>query len=525
MKPYVLVPLVMLLSGCVINTGTLASGNASGNKANVNAQANTKVDTSVNNQVSTNTNTNVTNTVGINTNVATNQPGSIVAPVNVDANLVAWLDLELVPGQNMWFNTTGKVEFKFAERPGMTKYKVVVKRIGEAPANGGLISNAAGGYKVALVGEPVVPAGAPTSFEQEGTLPIFSWTNPQAGVYAYQAVGYHKSGATITSGWRKFIVSSPTNNTNTGTNIGGTGTNNPIDGNAPAPPMGVVSSIGNVPGLTNAQNIDAASSGSKVYLANGGTPMLILATDASNVAVTNETVSEPVKAVAVATDGRYYLTASKIIKPSGAAVTLTGLTNASDLAVVGGNAYVTSTHDHVIQKVDLNTGSASLFAGSVGQPGIVDDRAAAARFNSPRGITYDAMTNALFVADSGNLRIRQVTLDGTVTVTTFTGSGTPGRRDGAGSVANFMAPFDITSNGVGTFFVADYSGQSIRMVSPTGTVTTIAGNGNRESRDGTGNAASFDNPASVAYGTLNGFPILFVGEAGMQAKIRLVQNW
>ncbi|MFN3430598.1 MAG: hypothetical protein ACK46X_11660 [Candidatus Sericytochromatia bacterium] len=218
MKPYTLIPLAILLSGCVINTGTLASGNASGNKANVNAQANTKVetkvDTSVNNQVSTNTNTDVTTTTGVSTNIATKLPGPSDAPVTGDATLVAWLDLELVPGLNAGFNTTGKVEFKFAERPGVTKYKVIVKRIGELPSSGsttsnnglGLISDNGMGYKVQ---QTMVPDGAPTSFEQEGVLPIFSWATPQAGVYAYQAIAFHKSGKTLTSAWIKFTVWAP----------------------------------------------------------------------------------------------------------------------------------------------------------------------------------------------------------------------------------------------------------------------------------------------------------------------------
>lgn len=236
MKPYFLVPFSVLLSGCIINTGTLASGNASGNRANVNAQANTKVetkvDTSVSNQVNTHTNTNVSTTTnaGINTAVSANLPvptaapsvAPSVAPPIEDVTLVAWLDLELVPHKNTEVGMASKVEFKFAERPGMTKYKVVVKRLGDLPVyGGGLISNNGAGYRVSLVDEAWVPAGAPTSFEQEGSLPIFSWASPSSGEYAYQAIAYHKTGKTLTSSWIKFIVRAPATDNGDGTTTSG----------------------------------------------------------------------------------------------------------------------------------------------------------------------------------------------------------------------------------------------------------------------------------------------------------------
>ncbi|MCB1133016.1 MAG: PQQ-dependent sugar dehydrogenase, partial [Verrucomicrobiae bacterium] len=85
--------------------------------------------------------------------------------------------------------------------------------------------------------------------------------------------------------------------------------------------------------------------------------------------------------------------------------------------------YIADTGNHQIRCVDLNSGLVSTLAGSV--QGLADGTGTAARFSSPEGITYDPLGDFLYVADSGNKRIRGVSRSGVVT-TIATTSREPG---------------------------------------------------------------------------------------------------
>jgi len=138
-------------------------------------------------------------------------------------------------------------------------------------------------------------------------------------------------------------------------------------------------------------------------------------------------------------------------------------------------------------------------AGSAGLAGTANGSGSAARFNQPRSIAVDAAGN-LFVADQVNHVIRKVTPTGVVT--TFCGSaGASGTSDGTCSSARFNYPSGIAIDANGSLFVADQVNHTIRKITAAGTVTTLAGGaGLFGSADGTGTAARFDNPHSVAVG-------------------------
>ncbi|TAJ78803.1 MAG: hypothetical protein EPO42_07290 [Gallionellaceae bacterium] len=113
--------------------------------------------------------------------------------------------------------------------------------------------------------------------------------------------------------------------------------------------------------------------------------------------------------------------------------------------------------------------------------------AAAARFNNPNGITTDG--TSLYVADSSNRMIRRIDfVSGVATTTTIAGSGLGGAKDGSGDGATFSTPNGITSDGV-NLYVADSGNNRVRKISPpaggtlgtmtstSATVTTLAGSG------------------------------------------------
>lgn len=121
-------------------------------------------------------------------------------------------------------------------------------------------------------------------------------------------------------------------------------------------------------------------------------------------------------------------------------------------------------------------------------PGIVNGVAATARFNGIRGLAADKAGN-YYVADSGNCSVRKITPS--MQVSTLAGAADQCNTvDGAGSSARFGTLGDLTIDGAGNLYTND--GNVLRKIAPAGAVTTLAGNsGSAGKVDGTGTAASF----------------------------------
>ena len=171
----------------------------------------------------------------------------------------------------------------------------------------------------------------------------------------------------------------------------------------------------------------------------------------------------------------------------------------TDVAVDStGTVYVADTTNHLIRKITA-AGEVSTLAGSAAAPGDTDGDGPAARFRYPSGL---AVTPAgdIIVADSFNHTIRQITSSGTVT--TLAGlAGQSGSDDGTGSAARFNHPMGVAVDAAGNIFVADSSNVTIRRITPAGVVTTLAGStGKVGAVDGVGSAARFNPPSDVAVG-------------------------
>jgi sugar lactone lactonase YvrE len=189
---------------------------------------------------------------------------------------------------------------------------------------------------------------------------------------------------------------------------------------------------------------------------------------------------------------------------------------ASDAA---GNLYVADTNNLLIRKIDP-TGAVRTLAGLAGVAGSVDGQGAAARFNGPHGIAVDA-TGTVYVSDtwhfpqshvdSVNSTIRKVSPTGEVT--TLAGlAGTTGRSDGSGTEARFYYPGGVAVGADGNLYVADTFNSLIRRVTPAGVVSTLAG-GAGGSSDGVGAAAGFLYPAGIAVDTRGNLAIADTGNA------------
>ncbi|MGI9242085.1 MAG: NHL repeat-containing protein, partial [Verrucomicrobiales bacterium] len=168
-----------------------------------------------------------------------------------------------------------------------------------------------------------------------------------------------------------------------------------------------------------------------------------------------------------------------------------------DVAVdASGTIYVADKGNYTIRRVTPE-GVVTTLAGLAGHSGSVDGTASAARFRSPSGVAVDDAGN-VYVADSSDSTIRQVTPDGVVT--TLAGkAGSDGSTDGVGDEARFNGPTGVAVDGLGNIYVADYYNSTIRKVAVDGTVTTLAGQaGSDGSTDGPASTARFNRPTNVA---------------------------
>ena len=138
-----------------------------------------------------------------------------------------------------------------------------------------------------------------------------------------------------------------------------------------------------------------------------------------------------------------------------------------------------------------------------------------AGFNGPTGVVADA-GGTLLVADRANHRIRVVTTGGVVT--TLAGS-SAGYADGQGSTASFNAPTGIALDDFGLLYVTDTSNQRIRVVSPVGSVITLAGSGAAGLLDAIGTAAQFSSPTGIAVDTATS--TVYVSDSG-SSRIRVI---
>jgi len=156
-----------------------------------------------------------------------------------------------------------------------------------------------------------------------------------------------------------------------------------------------------------------------------------------------------------------------------------------------GNVFVTDSVNHLIRKI-TTAGVVSTLAGST--EGFADGAGNTAQFEDPYDLAVDSFGN-VYVADQGNHLIRKITTAGVVSI--FAGS-TEGFADGTGTEAQFYFPTGVAVDSSGNVYVADFSNHCIRKITPERVVSTFAGTGTEGHADGTGTTAQFKRPAGVA---------------------------
>ena len=186
-----------------------------------------------------------------------------------------------------------------------------------------------------------------------------------------------------------------------------------------------------------------------------------------------------------------------------------------------GDLFIADAGNNRIREVDSN-GTINTVAGN-GTSGYSGDGGPAinAACSYPYGVAVDH-TGDLFIADLGNSRIREVNTDGIIT--TVAGNGSVGFSGDGGPAANatFSYPVGVVVDDTNNLFIADSGNNRIREVDANGIVITVAGNGSAGySGDGSMAAnASLDNPMSVAVDDTGN---LFIADSG-DNRIRMVSS-
>ena len=161
-----------------------------------------------------------------------------------------------------------------------------------------------------------------------------------------------------------------------------------------------------------------------------------------------------------------------------------------------GTIYVADSGNNAVRAI-TSAGVVTTFAGTAGLSGSANGTGSAARFNIPVAIAVDSTAGLIYVADTGNSTIRKITT--AAVVTTLAGSaGVNGSANGTGAAASFYGPEGITVDSTGIIYVADSNNDTVRKVTAAGVVTTLAGSpGASGSLDATGTAARFDFPTGL----------------------------
>lgn len=191
----------------------------------------------------------------------------------------------------------------------------------------------------------------------------------------------------------------------------------------------------------------------------------------------------------------------------------------ADLAVdAAGNVYVADTINNTVRMI-TPAGVVTTIAGQAGSNGNSDGSGTAALFNQPAGIAVDGAGNA-YVADTNNNTIRKVVI-ASGAVTTLAGqAGIIGSADGTGTAASFSGPSGIVVDATGDLYVSDTLNDTIRKITSSGVVTTVAGtSGSASFNDGTGSLARFSGPQGLA---LDASGNLFVADSNNSAIRKVV---
>jgi sugar lactone lactonase YvrE len=195
-----------------------------------------------------------------------------------------------------------------------------------------------------------------------------------------------------------------------------------------------------------------------------------------------------------------------------------------------GNLFIADTLNHRIRKVNragtivtvAGSGAISTVGHSTGGFGFSGDGGPAvyAQLSIPEGVAVDTRGN-IYIADTGNDRIRKVDTKGIIRTLAGTGNNPYSGDGGPATRANLYAPVGIAIGPGGSVYFSERYQQTVRMITARGVMVPVAGRGG--SRGGTGDGgyavrAKLDDPQGIAFGPAGE---LYVADTGNR-RIRVV---
>ncbi|HLK62175.1 MAG TPA: IPT/TIG domain-containing protein [Bryobacteraceae bacterium] len=203
----------------------------------------------------------------------------------------------------------------------------------------------------------------------------------------------------------------------------------------------------------------------------------------------------------------------------------------------GGNLYIADSNNGLIRKVSTNGNISTIAGNVTSGPGYVDAPVATnGQLSLPTGIAVDTSGN-IYISEGastggfvpGNNRIRKVSSSGVLT--TYGGNGVVGSSGDNGTAlsAHLNNPLGLAVDKAGNLYIADTGNHKIRRIDTRGIITTVAGTGTAgfSGDGGTATSAQLNNPTGVAVdssGNLyiadrNNFRIRMVSPAGIITTI------
>ncbi len=173
-----------------------------------------------------------------------------------------------------------------------------------------------------------------------------------------------------------------------------------------------------------------------------------------------------------------------------------------------GNVFIADYFNYRVEKVTPQ-GTLSFFAGT-GTSGTPTAGPATSSKLIPSGVAVDSFGN-VYIADSGNNRIDKVTPSGTLSI--IAGTGTAGAPTaGPATSSNLKGPRGVAVDSFGNVFIADFNNQRIEKVTPQGTLSFFAGTGVLGApTEGTATSSNLDRPSGVA---VDSFGNVYIADYG-----------
>jgi uncharacterized protein (TIGR03437 family) len=187
----------------------------------------------------------------------------------------------------------------------------------------------------------------------------------------------------------------------------------------------------------------------------------------------------------------------------GGPATSAPLSHPSGVAVdAAGNLFIADTYNNRVREVTAG-GIISTVAGN-GSQGFSGDGgpATSASLNQPFGVAVDAVGNP-FIADTANSRVRKVSPGGIISTVAGNGNSYFSGDGGPATSGSLSYPWGVAVDAAGNLFIADPRNQRVRKVNPAGTISTVAGNGSQgfSGDGGPATSASLSKPSGVAVDT------------------------